>query len=1094
MDHIEFECPGCHARYRVSASLAGRVAECRHCKAKMTVPNPAEAGAPEQADKQEDEIGFADAPPPLKPAARPASRPPHRAAPPPPPEPEADEPPDLSAFGEEEQEQSSEELPVGDEPVDSSGPDLSSFAVKDDAPQYVEPKRHRQRPLVPELWADTLLPILLLVASVGWAGSVAVKHALASSNPILGFVFIALALVGLAVVVLPIMMKGIESASKSIEFRLSDAIILQTLGLASVPTAACVLGYFNAGTQGAVGWGLIGLLTMVVLIVLIYRADVGKAVLATVFAGLSYAVGGAVAFGVLCGVAFIMAKSGLTLPWRDKPIEIAKVEASKTVEKPVEASKTVDKPPEVVEAPKTVEVVEAPKPKFAWNGPAVDPAPTIPGGKFTADGTPMRIEFKLPMIEAKSSPGSPFLAVLDSVALHVYDLRTGKRTGFMKEGVPALDGSNALLSPDGTTLLVGFGYGHGNGIAPARTERARAMISPNGAGQVSHAVGAAVPGAAAFAPVPTSPELTVWSIPERAIKQHISLQGMQPLPQVLGFTRSNQVVLLVANTQTRKLTAQVWDLRTATSVKEVEVAEATVPQSAVALSRGGRYVAVIDKGHLGVFDTDEAKQVGDVELPQGEKLMATSVRALTFSRDGSQLAILSADGSSMKLQMLDMTNGQLASDAMLAGGARGNVTADDLMWVPQGGAMLIDTDWIDCATGRLVASVPPQSAGQQTGRPRLMISDYHALIEFAPPQAAMSTANQLQRVIYKSVMLPKKDIDTALASSRKSKGPDEGPSTGSAVAVETPGGNPTIPGGESTTTSPPVGPPKQLLKDALAHLAAGRNQDALAYAQAVLNQFPKGATKPASDEQAAALHVEGVAYMKLGDPDKARGPMDLAVLYAKTSRSLIVNRAKLDIASQNPAFVLRAARELDRLASSSPTVDDEVLNLFGLAVNKAKQDATTAGGAKIVSDHLDALIKKLEATKPGMKRWGSKWVAQSDYDAAANPPDYQAEKVEADKRAKQAQADFETARKALVEAKKQAPFDDRKPNIQRDPTRKNQPMYVSKAEDAFQAAQKELDAAKLNIETVKAKAPAPPYEENLDPVAPELDLTPRSSG
>ena len=51
---------------------------------------------------------------------------------------------------------------------------------------------------------------------------------------------------------------------------------------------------------------------------------------------------------------------------------------------------------------------------------------------------------------------------------------------------------------------------------------------------------------------------------------------------------------------------------------------------------------------------------------------------------------------------------------------------------------------------------------------------------------------------------------------------------------------------------------------------------------------------------------------------------------------------------------------------------------------------------------------------------------------------------------------------------------------------------MTKAEDGFAEAGKELEAAKLNVETVKAKQPAAPFDENLDPIAPELELTPRA--
>jgi len=87
-----------------------------------------------------------------------------------------------------------------------------------------------------------------------------------------------------------------------------------------------------------------------------------------------------------------------------------------------------------------------------------------------------------------------------------------------------------------------------------------------------------------------------------------------------------------------------------------------------------------------------------------------------------------------------------------------------------------------------------------------------------------------------------------------------------------------------------------------------------------------------------------------------------------------------------------------------------------------------------------------------------------------------------------AAADVERTRKAFADAKKQSLYDERKKDIPRDAARKNQPMYLSKAEDAFAAAQKEADAAKLDLDAIAARFPKPPFEENLDPVVPEMEL------
>ena len=49
-------------------------------------------------------------------------------------------------------------------------------------------------------------------------------------------------------------------------------------------------------------------------------------------------------------------------------------------------------------------------------------------------------------------------------------------------------------------------------------------------------------------------------------------------------------------------------------------------------------------------------------------------------------------------------------------------------------------------------------------------------------------------------------------------------------------------------------------------------------------------------------------------------------------------------------------------------------------------------------------------------------------------------------------------------------------------------MYLSKAEDAFAAAQKEVDSTKLDLDAINARFPKPTYEESLEPVVPEMEL------
>ena len=123
-----------------------------------------------------------------------------------------------------------------------------------------------------------------------------------------------------------------------------------------------------------------------------------------------------------------------------------------------------------------------------------------------------------------------------------------------------------------------------------------------------------------------------------------------------------------------------------------------------------------------------------------------------------------------------------------------------------------------------------------------------------------------------------------------------------------------------------------------------------------------------------------------------------------------------------------------------------------------------------------------------MRRWGTKWMPEAEYQATSRPPEIVSELTTAQARVKTSMIELDKARKGLADAKKQSHFDETKKNIERDPSRKNQPMYVTKAEDALAAAQKETEDAKAAVDAANAKFPKPEFEANLDPLVPELTL------
>jgi tetratricopeptide (TPR) repeat protein len=961
--------------------------------------------------------------------------------------------------GVEESGEGGGDVELGAEPQGDVNAVFNDFALRNDAPQEKQTRAERMWPLIPDIASEVILPPLLIIAGIGGATFVSVQAILHSSNKLVGFILLIAALLLYFFGVVPIAIKAIEGTARSIGFTLANSLWQQTAGLLAIPTAMMVLGYRTGGIGGLINWGLIGLALMSVLIVLVYRTGVVKALGAVAAAALTYVVAGAAAFGVLAGLCFILDKAGMTLPWAEaKTTQVAKSEEKKE-EKNQEAPKVVtEEKPKVEEAPKPAEPIAPPKPTFVW-APVADTPPNYGPGKFNAD-TRHLIEVKTPVTMAHSTSGSPYVAMVDQIAFHVYDLRNGRRTGFIKD--PSLPAGQTLLSPDGALVAVAR-YVPPNiratasaSAAAISTRQRYASLSPGGgnpSGSGSGAGGAAAP----------QQQIDLWGANDARSSRHISFDSTHQSPAVLGFGKNNQLITAsAANVNgAARSSVQVWDTKTAQPVREFEAVAAVSQPNGCALSPGGRFIAAFEKGHLYVYDTEKGEQVCDVEPPHS----LGAAKALSFSRDGSQLALVLSEGASPNLLVFNTSDGSVALDEPLPGGARTDLTGESFRWVPQGGAVVLGSDWIDTKTGKIVASVPPQSAGTSVGKVRMMISDYHALIEFLPTGSAT-------KVIYKTVMLPKKEIDAALAD-RRTKSAGEDVASGSS------------PGGAATAApiAVPTGDPKTLIKAANDSLVAGKNPEALAIAQAAIDKFPKSA-KPLADEEAIAYHQAAVAAMRINDLPKAREMMDKALAYGKTSKALLINSAKLDIAQQT--FVARAARELDKLLAVS--VDEETLNLLGVACARAEQDPRLAAQVKVFAANYEGYSKKLEATKPGMRRWGTKWMSEAEFQSTSRPPEVVTELTEAQQRVKTATFELDKARKSLSEAKRQSHFDETKKNIERDPSRKNQPMYVSKAEDALAAAQKESEDAKAAVDVANSKFPKPEFEANLEPLVPELTL------
>jgi tetratricopeptide (TPR) repeat protein len=275
--------------------------------------------------------------------------------------------------------------------------------------------------------------------------------------------------------------------------------------------------------------------------------------------------------------------------------------------------------------------------------------------------------------------------------------------------------------------------------------------------------------------------------------------------------------------------------------------------------------------------------------------------------------------------------------------------------------------------------------------------------------------------------------------------------------------------------SAPSSQPVASLDDALAKIEAGENAQAAKLFQSFLSQWPKSA-KVQTDEQAVALHGLALAYIRMGEFQKAREPIDRAFAYRKGNRALTLNRIKLDLRQRG--FVVRAVKEIDKFPAAG-SIDEDTVNLFGAALRKAQANAADKGQVRVLVENYDNYNRRLESTRPGMRHWGSTWMSEAEYQEKVNPPKLMRERDSLRLRQKSARDALDQAGRDLKAAKQQAHLDQTKKNISR--SSDGRPDYLVRAQWKYDNAKRELEDVISRLDAIEAKFPSPTWIENLDP-------------
>lgn len=159
----------------------------------------------------------------------------------------------------------------------------------------------------------------------------------------------------------------------------------------------------------------------------------------------------------------------------------------------------------------------------------------------------------------------------------------------------------------------------------------------------------------------------------------------------------------------------------------------------------------------------------------------------------------------------------------------------------------------------------------------------------------------------------------------------------------------------------------------------------------------------------ALNHLLAVANLRVSKLSPARTATDRALASRWSNDSLVFNSATVYVAAKTGAAI--AVNSLDRYLAAHPDADENWVNLYGLALERAAVDNAARTRLDPKFKTLNDYQARLEAKNPGKHRWGSSWVEETEWndlktkiDAAnANIATLQAKVDEAQQNLQQAQ-------------------------------------------------------------------------------------------
>ncbi len=225
---------------------------------------------------------------------------------------------------------------------------------------------------------------------------------------------------------------------------------------------------------------------------------------------------------------------------------------------------------------------------------------------------------------------------------------------------------------------------------------------------------------------------------------------------------------------------------------------------------------------------------------------------------------------------------------------------------------------------------------------------------------------------------------------------------------------------------------------------------------------------------AHAQEGAAVAHVHLSDFPRARDELERSMGPGGPTRSQVITAASIYTRTKNP---MRAAKLIKQYLAAHPQADEPVLNALAAALGTADEQARKNRLFLDCATLYDSENTKLEATRSGMKRWGTEWLDSGAAEQKGSA--WRRVQGEADQVSTQINSlnrDRSRAESELARRQSAAKFG-----------------HGSGWQGLIQQQRQEIDrinqqiaAAELHREQILASGERPPLPKSIDPAPPEM--------